>query len=761
MNDYPPIRRDRTHVNSVGMRLYPREALLLGNGFTERKYKEFLPDLYKVATLLEILSSNATRVQLRSADAKPTELLGLRINEARRRRKRDNREYMPAVVSPQRAMSVLLGRKRMLLLHSRATIDNKGPKVIVVPDGQSQKEYLRSSSVPINFFIQPVPFHIDYVTGEIHDDIALKYIQECDNRGFLAQLYRLSERELGAIVMLGNDYDHGTALEIAKNLASVSPFVRAKWCSLLDRVHSPLSLNDSCEPCAWYGHRLEDSAKILQSLIDFAAPHLPSDDSLTSSSSHQKFHYDLDVCTDEDANLADELPDLPDPNKQPVSYPKDWIVSAAFRQYCIEGLGFDDPGALKLLGLWLWGWRDKTRNLPIANNETIASLLGWESRLKGKKSVVKPALDVLARFTHVDIYKHNYQGLATCFDLPDIPFKLIDLGMEHYQPVSNPVLFGTGTRIREYIKRQHEWRLSLAASSSTNYPSDVSAGLIESLNNLPANYFRRITTTHWDKLIERACQLEPESQTDVLRALRHISFFPQPIYKRAERTSRIYSVGHSYQSLHRDLRNVVFSGCLKVDLRHSQLSIACWMYGFHELDPLLRDGTAWTHLCGESGLSKDKIKTILYSTLFMRSLEFDPYYHPALKNNRASHDDLRRFIMVKEFRALIAARENYIKNGLEDIDTDAFANPLMESDYHVKLACLSQSYELKILREAIVYVTSLKSNNICLWLHDGFFVNGNQTKFSGIGDNLTKIIDKSLNEIGIISGIESSIPMSS
>jgi hypothetical protein len=145
----------------------------------------------------------------------------------------------------------------------------------------------------------------------------------------------------------------------------------------------------------------------------------------------------------------------------------------------------------------------------------------------------------------------------------------------------------------------------------------------------------------------------------------------------------------------------------------------------------------------------------------MRSLEFDPYCHPALKNPLVSRDDLRRFISVKELRALFAARQRYVNNGLENVEKDAFGNALKTTDYNVRLASLSQSYELKILTEAIIYVTSLKSNNICLWLHDGFFVNGNQTKFSGISNNLTKIVEKSLKNLGIISTLESSLPMSS
>jgi hypothetical protein len=560
--------------------------------------------------------------------------------------------------------------------------------------------------------------------------------------------------------MLGSEYEHGAALQIAKNLASFSPSVVVAWSSLVETVHCPLSLNAECELCAWYGEPLEDSSSILQSLIEFTAAPVPLDECLGTTSAPQILHDDLVAETEEQLSLPDDLPDLPNLNDQPRSYPKDWIVSATFRRQCVEALGTEDSGALKLLGMWLWGWRDKTSKQPIASNESLASLLGWDSRIKGKRSVVKPALDMLKQHTRVEVQVHDYKGLATTFDLPDIPFKLIDLGKEYYQPVTDPVLLGTGARIREHNTRQDEWRRSVGRSSTTNYPSDVSAGLILSLNNLPANYFRKLTTTHWETLMEQAYHLEPESQMDALKSLRHISFFPLPIYKRATNTSRIYTVGYSYQTLQRDLRNVVFSGCLKVDLRHSQLSIACWMYGYHELDPLLNDGTAWTYLCGESGLTKDKIKTILYATLFMRSLEFDAYCHPALKNPLVSRDDLRRFIGVKELRALFAARTRYVNNGLETIEKDAFGNPLKATDYNVRLASLSQSYELKILREATSYVTNLKSNNICLWLHDGFFVNGNQTKFSGISNNLTKIVDKSLKEHGIISALESSFPMS-
>jgi hypothetical protein len=758
MSDFPPILRRVTHINSAGVRLYPSQAHELGNGNTETKYQIHAPHLYELASQIQTLASNASLIQLRSADSKPTELVGLPVKEARKRLK-NGREYMPKTIMQQQAMRVLLGRKRMTLLHSKVTIDERGITDYSYSDGNAVYTYKRSAPLPVNFFLQPLPFHIDSDTGEVFDDIALGFIQECKNMGFLAELYRISDDELCAIVMLGSDYEHGAALQIAKNLASFSTSVRADWCSLTSAVHCPLSLNAECELCAWYGKRLEDSSSILQSLIDYVAPALSLEESLTASSAPQMQHDDSLAGGEEDQSLPHDSPELPDLNDQPPTKTTDWIVSAAFRRRCVDTLGTNDPTALKLLGQWFWGWQDKDTNLPIASNEILASLLGWEGRLKGKRGVVKPALDILETHTRVRVTKHDYQGQATCFDLPDIPFKLIDSAREQYIPIADPVLLGSGARVREHIKRQDSWRRVVAESSSSNYPSDVTDGLINSLNGLPANYFSKLTTTHWETMMERALCLDDEGRESALKTLRHISFFPQPIYKRATNTSRIYTVGYSYQSLQRDLRNTAFSGCLKVDLRHSQLSIACWMYGYHELDSFLNDGSAWSYLCEKSGLTKEQLKTILYASLYMRSLEFDPYSHPALKDNLATRDELSRFISVKELRALFAAREKYIKNGLETVEKDAFGNPLKASDYNVRLASLSQSYELKILSEATNYVLNLKSNTICLWLHDGFYVNGNQTKFSGISNNLKKLVEESLKEIGVISSLESTFPV--
>ena len=743
MTIQPPILSKVTHLDSIAVQIHLNQAITVGSRNRMTDFEAHAPDIVALAKQIEILASNASRVELHSDDAAPVESMAIMIHGARM--------YAEFLTTP-RIMSVMLGRKRMLLSHSFASYTDTGVERVHSDGISARKAYSRMLARPVNYFLQPLPFHIDSDTGEVFDDIALGYIEACKNKGFLAELYRLSDDELCAIVMLGTDYEHSVALQIAKNLASSCTGVRTEWSSLTSAVHCPLSLNAEAKLCSWYDKQLEDSSSILQSLIDFAAPPVPLDE----SSAPEIQHDDSVAESEEDQSLPDDLPDLHDLNDQLPPKRTDWIVSAAFRRECNEALGTDDPDTLKLLGWWLWGWRDKTLKLSIASDESIAALLGWEHKLSGRRPIVKPALNKLRAVTRVEEIPHSYKGRATTFDLPDIPYKLIDLGKEFYRPVTDPVLLGTGARIREHIERQDIWRRGVAEQSSTSYPSNVSAGLIESLNALPTNYFRKLTTTHWETLMDIAHKLDPENQTDALRALRQIHFHPQPIYKNAHRTSRIYTVGHSYQNLNRNLRNTAFSGCLKVDLKHSQLSIACWMYGFHEIDELLKNGTAWNYLCGRSGLSKEKIKTILYSTLYMRSLEFDPYSHPALKNEKATREELRMFIGVKEFQYLIRAREKYIKYKLDDVQMDAFNNQITDEDYHCKLAILSQSFELKILESAIDYVRDLRQNNICLWLHDGFYINGNSTKFDGISKKLKSHVENSVKEFGINTSLESS-----
>lgn len=749
MSTPSPILGRVTHKHSVAMQLQATQVIELGNRNRLKDFDILTPDILTLARQIEVIASNASRMELHSDDAAPVEASGITTHGGRR---------FAETITTTRMMSVMLGRKRLLLSHTFASYTDTVIKRTNVDGISARRAYSRTLALPVNFFLQPLPSYIDSETGEVSDDVAIGYIESCKNMGFMAELYRLTDKELCAIVILGGDYEHRAALQIAKNLASIHKGINTEWSSLIRAVHCPLTLNAEAKLCTWYDKPLGDSPHILQSLIDFVSPS-PSAESIFGCAPAPEV-----ICADDEVDSelqqSSDIPEVPDLNEQPKSFTTDWIVSTSFRNECIEVLGTSDPCSLKLLGLWLWGWRDRATKLPIASNEILATLLGWEKRLSGKRQVVKPALDVLKRHTRVDINEHHYKGRATCFDLPDIPLKLIDLAREQYIPVADPVLLGSGARIREHIKKQDTWRRHVADSSTSNYPSDLSNALINGLNSLPANYFRKLTSTNWDKMLDRVLCLDIESRKSALKTLRHIQLHPQPVYKRAINTSRIYAVGYSYQSLRREIRNIPLARCLKVDLKHSQLSIACWMYGFRELDSMLADGTAWSFLCSQSGLSKGQIKTILYATLFMRSLEFDPYSHPALENRNLSQDDLRRFINVPELRALVAARERYVKHGLEDVEKDAFGNPLKASEYNVKLASLSQSYELKILSEATSYILKLKSNRICLWLHDGFFINGNSTKFNGISNNLTNLVDKSLNELGVISSLESFIPMS-
>jgi len=258
----PPILSKVTHPDSLAAMIHLDQAITLGSRNRMTDFEAYAPDIVALAIQLETLASNASRVELHSDDSAPVESMAIKIHGARR---------YAEFLTTARMMRVMLGRKRMLLSHASASYTDVATRRVSMNGHPSIQAYNITVDLSVKYFLQPLPFQVDLTTGQIDDVVAKSYIQECINESLLAELYRLSNQELCAIVMLGSDCKHTTALQVAKNLASFSSTVRDESNSLNRSIHCPLSLNSDGDLCSWYGRRLEDSSTILQSLMDFAA----------------------------------------------------------------------------------------------------------------------------------------------------------------------------------------------------------------------------------------------------------------------------------------------------------------------------------------------------------------------------------------------------------------------------------------------------------------------------------------------------------
>lgn len=712
--------------------LFPTQTEKLGLGKTEQSYRKHVPDLFDLALMmldwLEVCSS----VQISCSSTKPKKLFPSSYPTPSKTER----------ISATRITSVLLGRK-MLLVSNRNTRYTVKTKLTKREDGiRFWTSATETEELKVKWYLQPVP-SIDLHTGEICEDQLLAYINAVTSAGYLTFPYRLSNYENCVLVVLGNSVAFDVAVGTCKLLAQSSTIISPRRSSLFDDVPAPLSLNSKHELCSWINMDLEQSKEIFQQIIRYQSSHQTMLDLVIEA----------DPYTPSIIEQHTEIASLPRLDEQADLPPTDWIVERSLRLKLIEFLGVEDKNALKMLGLYLFGRTCKFFDDPIADETTIAALFNWQTKSKNNKPIVGPALKFLSQHVKLVENPHSYRGLSTSFNLPDFPKKLIT-SSKTPGPYADPVLLGSGGRTREFVAKRTEQKMDVARSSSSDYPNQTTDDLLEHLNNLPNNYFQKITNEHMREMLGIAEQLEGESKFMALSSLREIQLYPKPIYKKSRKTCRIYTVGSSYQNLSRIIRNIAFRGNLKVDLRHSQLSIACCLYGYCGLNGYLENGTLWDYLMGETGLSKGQLKSILYSSFFMSAKEFHPYSNPALRLPDIEISDVKKFGAVREIQELMEYRTHFINSKLDFVQEDAFKNKFQDIPFNEKLAALSQCIELKILSSSIGYVLGLKDHQISLFLHDGFFIKGDKTKFPGIAEKMKLLVDEQLRELGIVSGLD-------
>ena len=726
--------REKTlpHSNSLSALLNPYGTTQIGKGDTESCYKIHVPELLELAEVMMDWLAGCSFAQIESSSANPVRLFPPTY-------KKDNKSKP---INKTRITSVLLGRKRF-------QVSNKKVKFTTTRRIYSTVDYVRSyivkpitKELTVKWFLQPV-LYVNLDTGELLEHEFQAYIDAVVSNGFLAVPYRLSSYENCVLVVLGESVSWNKAKRIAEQLASSSNTVLIKRSSLFSSVPAPLSLNSHDELCSWIDKDLDQSEDIIKQIIGFnkAQPSALEDELNVAIVPNQTEENNAEIAT------------IPILDEQPYFCPNDWIVERSLRLQLIEYLGVEDKNALKMLGLYLFGRKCQIYKDPVADESHIAALFNWEKKRRNNKAIVGPALEFISKHVKVVYNPHSYKGLATSFKLPDLPQSLIT-GSKKLGPYVDPVLLGTGGRTREFVTKRIGQKLSIAKSSTSNYPNQTSDLLLEHLNNLPNNYFQKITNQHMEEMLSAVRNLAGRGNYVALNALRNIQLFPQPIYKKSTKTCRIYTVGSSYQNLSRSIRNIAFRGNLKVDLRHSQLSIACYLYGYHGLDHHLKNGTLWDYLVEETGLSKGKLKSILYSSFFMSAKEFYPSCNPALSLHDIEVDDVRNFGAVREMKQLLDHRTTFIYSKLDFVQEDVFKNKFQDIPFNEKLAAISQCLELEILSSSISYISGLKDNQISLFLHDGFFIKGDKTKFHGIAEKMKLLVDEKCRTLGIISGLD-------
>jgi hypothetical protein len=548
----------------------------------------------------------------------------------------------------------------------------------------------------VDWYVQEISI-VNDATGEIDEDLPENFSLHCNQNRIKTALYKLDEYRIGCIVVIPTR-SHKEAVKKAQELAAPFTSIKHGDSSLYREYPLPLTLNRNGYLCSFVDD--VDGRATFEVLF--------SDDQ-----------------EDTETELEEEsVPTTPidiQPHTPRTFFRKDriiktdWMVESSFREQLIQEFG-DDRIILALIGLFLFGsFRDADDDaFAVIDTETMLQILG---KKHSKKNLISSNLQRLGTLISIETTRPFYvKSKATRFRIIDVPEYMKQAQEQKNKPKVNPVLLSDG--ISKRIKHSI---VDIGINEKTVYPNDVSSQLLSYLNNLPSNSFQSRTKKHWEKMIVLADNLTAESKEQSLSALSAIQQNPKPTYTQGLNTVRLYADGGHYQTLKKDIRDLVFDGCIKLDLAHSQLSIAAHITQAESLLRLCSSGELWDYLIEKTGIEKAVIKEFIYSVLFTESEVINEDDLPA--HIKKAYRELVKTPEISEF---LEKRTEYLIYNFNDSTTDAFNNKLTGRN-NQKFNSLVSSIELLILKPGIEYMLNKDSRTkIVLWLHDGFYLSGSE-----------------------------------
>lgn len=666
-------------------------------------YQKHLPELIDVAAYLWALLSEATYVYSSTVGGSTTKSTVHKF--------KDQGKFVGRL-APTKLLSCLVGRVYIQVSHCQEEHRSK-PRARKTVDGV--KGWVAGTEPNHKLhrgFVQLLPFSVDQDTGEVLDNVALAYRDHARNQGYRCILYTCGPNSLAAYV----DTDW-TSFEdisaITTSLAGCSERVNPS----LNSLFMPVPFIFSPTISGGYNKFWDEGGGDLLVLQNFVAE------------------------SQNEANLnriiLDPLPLEQDETKERKAW-EDPIVSKGERKLLLDLVG-GNGALLNVLGYCLFTtWRDG--EYAVVDRATMLFLQGKKDY---KQGIVVDTLTALHQLVPLDIKPYIRGEKATSFKMRD-PIYFQD-------PINDPVMLSSGSRALETISRRDLAARERSKTFTTNYPNATSERLVLYLNNLSTNTFKARISKNIRAAIMAANLLPPDSKTIALSALRKISLYPRPIYKPSKNTSRIYEMGGGLQNLHRSVRSVLFEDCTKLDLRHVQLSVAAMLFDDRLTLDLLATEHFWSTLENSTGLSKNILKSAIYSSLFMPTLTIEAKDHPS----KLPEDALVLMLKNVYIRSFFKAREQYIKNNFNGTKNDVFGNEL-KGRWNERLAALVQGYEMLLLEDALDYFLNLKDNSvkIVLWLHDGFYLSGSKRELKAISNNLCKIVAVSASRLKILTSLE-------
>lgn len=222
------------------------------------------------------------------------------------------------------------------------------------------------------------------------------------------------------------------------------------------------------------------------------------------------------------------------------------------------------------------------------------------------------------------------------------------------------------------------------------------------------------------------------------RCFRSMLTMPYVRYRSVGGTPRLYTDGVGPLSLSREIRNIAYRGCISADLKSAQLAILSALGNCDKLQSFLKSGKSWwSELIDYLGLlpeQKPILKTATYTICFGGDAGYIKYllHKGDLDAPGMSWDKAHKFFEHPLVSELMINRDRMIDKIVQDGKMlDAFGREITvemtgridrKSAAKSVLACVAQSYELRIMMSVQPIIAAEKQATMLGWLHDGVLV---------------------------------------
>jgi hypothetical protein len=415
----------------------------------------------------------------------------------------------------------------------------------------------------------------------------------------------------------------------------------------------------------------------------------------------------------------------------------------------------------------------KFRHKTVTPYETIMSICNSS----------RPAYKLMQSFTDatgIDLRMEAYTtyGYKARTIRPRIPVELKNMTETElrtpYSKKQDIVFFSTGERITAYQERKERETYLMSIMKKELSPEHPLYEVIQHLHSHQCLIWtaKRVSVVA-PQIHEFIAQMPNEKERLRVERIWHfVEQYSSIEYDYATNTRRIYSCNSNLITINRDVRKLVFSNCVSLDLKSAHLGIVAKLWGMPLMTEFLTSKQSiWTELFSYCRLERTEenkagLKHCLYAITYGKARQGQ-----GTTVNQFCIDELgeeaailfQKHPLIKEllkFRDIALVNIRSSSGAMDAFGNFIYLNSIPKDNYNSQVRSLLsstvQSYEVRLMLTAYHVIKANPNLLLTAWVHDGIYVSiKNNKKYANVYiEQIQSAVQALIDEYGFITELE-------